>query len=231
MSTTSSKPDAHQHKIENARVFIVVYKDSVFHAKKLLESAEASGNDTSKFIFVGTDGTEIEGFRNLPLDLPQGHPISVNLAFMHVAKMCYGNKDNFIFIDADCTFLKPDAVERISFELDVRGGTVLGQPIWTVNENFHGWSWNGNAAYRWEAWERFSLASEPLPNDEAFDSFLSKKFFQEHCAGTGLYHNCLPAKNITNLKWISDNAVLMHSCSDGSVADCVVRNFKPMKYA
>jgi len=234
MSTTSSDQDAHQSKksFENARVFIVVYEGSVHLAKKLLQSAEASGNDTKKFIIVGTDGTEIKPFRNLPLDLPQGNPISANRAFMHVAKMCFDNQDDFIFLDADCTILGPEAIEKISYELMSRDGTVLGQPVWTHNDYFHGWSWNGNAAYKWQTWERFHLQLNPIPDDEPFDLWLSKKFFQGHCAGTGLYHNTLQgeSENVKNLGWLPEQAVLHHPCKDGSVADCVVAKFN-RKYA
>ena len=211
---------------ENARVFIVIYKGSVELAKKLLQSAEATGNNTSKFIFVGTDGTEMPGFRNLPLDLPQGNPISVNRAFMHVAEMCFKNQDDFIFLDADVTFLKPEAIERISFELTNRDGTVLGQPVWTNNKKFHGWSWNGNAAYKWEAWKRFDLAFDPIPDDQPFDLWLSKRFFQGHCAGTGLFHNTEHMSKVKDLKFLNETtgrlAVLHHSCTDGSVADLIM---------
>lgn len=212
--------------VENARVFVVVYKDSIHLAEKLIESAEASGNDTSKYIIVGTDGTEIGGFRNLPLDLPQGHPVSANQAFSHIAKLCYDLGDDFIFMDADCTILKKGFVERVSEELIGREGTVLGQPVWTHNDDFHGWSWNGNAAYRWHTYDTFQLEDEPIPDDEPFDLFLGKKFFQSHCAPTGLYHNTMHKSEVTNLDWIPSTAAMHHSCKDGSVADCVVNKFK-----
>lgn len=194
-------------------------------ARKLLQSAEASGNDTRKFIIVGTDGTVVPGFRNLTLDLPQGNPVSVNRAFMRVAEMCFDNQDDFIFLDPDVTFLKDHAVARITEELIGRGGTVLGQPMWTINDLIHGWCWNGNAAYKWEAWERFNLAVEPIPDDQPFDLWLSKRFFQGHCAGTGLYHNTLHKSKVTNLDWLPRDAVLHHPCDDGSVADCVVEKY------
>ena len=227
MSTSSSKPVAHHlSKNENARVFIVVYEGAIRLANKLLQSAEASGNPTGKFIFVGTDGTEMPGkFRNLPLDLPQGNPVSVNRAFMEVAEMCFKNRDDFIFFDPDVTFMKPKAIERLSFELTSRDGTVLGQPVWTHNDDFHGWSWNGNAAYKWETWERFNLENEPIPDDQPFDLWLSKKFFQGHCAGTGLYHNTLDKKNVENLDWVPEECCIHHPCSDGSVADLVMEKY------
>lgn len=227
MSITSSKQDALQKsQHSNARVFITVYEGSVHLAEKLLQSAKAAGNDISKFIVVGTDGTEIEGFRNLPLDLPQGNPISPNRAFAYVAKLCYDLQDDFIFLDSDCTFLKPNAVERITTELIGREGTVLGQPIWTHNEKYHGWSWNGNAAYRWFTWDKFNLGSEPIPDQEPYDLWLSTKFFHGHCAPTGLYHNTMHKENITDLSWIPNAAVIHHTCIDGSVADLVVNKFK-----
>ena len=222
MSTTSSEQDARQ-SLEEARVFITVYAGALHLAKKLLQSAEATGNDTRKFIIVGTDGTMIPGFRNDPLDLPQGNPISANRAFMHVAKMCYDNKDNFIFFDADVTFLRDNVVGRITEDLLNKGGTVLGQPMWTRNELIHGWCFNGNAAYKWDAWEKFNLEEEPIPDDYPFDLWLSKKFFQTQCAPTGLYHNTLPVENITDLDWIPEYSAIHHPCKDGSVADCVIK--------
>ena len=225
MSTTSSRSAVLPQSYEKARVFIVVYEGSIHLAKKLLQSAEASGNATEKFIFVGTDGTEMKGFRNLPLDLPQGNPISVNRAFMEVAEMCFKNKDDFIFFDSDVTFMKPEAIEKLSYELMSRDGTVLGQPVWTHNDECHGWSWNGNAAYKWQTWERFDLKRWPVPDDKPFDLWLSKKFFQGHCAGTGLYHNTLNKKDVENLDWVPRECVIHHPCSDGSVAECVMKKY------
>lgn len=211
--------------VENARVFVTCYEKAIPLAKKLLQSAEASGNPTGKFIFVMTDGSHMPGFRNLTLDIPQGNPISVNRAFMAVAQMCHKNRDDFIFLDPDVTFLKPEAVERLSYELMSRDGTVLGQPIWTHNDKFHGWSFNGNAAYKWQTWERFDLARWPIPDDKPFDLFLSRKFFQGHCAGTGLYHNTSHKKDVKDLKWLPEQAVLHHPCTDGSVADLVMEKY------
>lgn len=230
MSITSSEPDAlpKSSPPEKARVFVVFYRESKHLARKLLQSAEATSNPTEKFIFVGTDGCEMPGFRNLTMNLPQGNPISVNRAFMAVSKMCYNNKDDFIFLDADCTFLKPEAIERISWELTRKEGTVLGQPIWTHNDKFRGWSCNGNAAYKWEAWERFNLSEEPIPDNEPFDLWLSKKFLQGHMAGTGLFHNTEHLSQIKNLDWLEiagREAVIHHSCSDGSVSDRVVEKY------
>jgi hypothetical protein len=229
MSTTSSEQDAHPKslRLENARVFIVFYKETKHLARKLLQSAEASGNPTEKFIFVGTDGSTMPGFRNLRVDLPQGNPISVNRAFATIAELCYNNQDDFIMLDADCTFLKDHAIERISQELVRREGTVLGQPVWVHNHKFHGWTWNGNAAYRWFTWEKFNLKEEPIPDDYPFDLWLSKKFFQGHCAGTALYHNTLHKSQVKDLSFLDEapHAVLHHSCLDGSVADCVVKKY------
>lgn len=225
MSITLSERDARQKSPEKARVFVVFYKESKHLARKLLQSAEASGNPTEKFIFVSTDGSKMRGFRNLSLDLPQGNPVSVNRAFMAVSEICYNNQDDFIFLDSDVTFLKPEAVEKISFELTSRDGTVLGQPVWTHNNKFHGWSWNGNAAYKWQTWERFNLAKEPIPDDQPFDLWLSKKFFQGHCAGTGLYHQTEHLNQVKSLDWLPEQAVLHHPCTDGSVADCVMEKY------
>ncbi len=210
---------------ENARVFITCYEKAIPLAKKLLQSAEASDNPTEKFIFVMTDGSYMPGFRNLTMNVTQGSPVSVNRAFMKVAEMCYNNRDNFIFLDPDVTFLKPKAIEKLSFELEVREGTVLGQPIWTHNDTFHGWSCNGNAAYKWDVWEKFDLARWPVPDDQPFDLWLSKKFFQRHYAGTNLYHNTLHLKNVKSLDIIPEKAVLHHSCIDGSVADLVMKKY------
>ena len=230
MSITSSEQDALQKsRLEDARVFIVVYEGSVHLAKKLLQSAEASGNDTRKFIIVGTDGTKIDGFRNLTLDLPQGNPISVNRAFTHVAKMCYDNKDNFAFFDSDVTFLKPDAIGRLTEELMFREGSVLGLPVWVHNDKFHGWTWNGNAVYRDTVWQDFKLEEEPIPDDYPFDLYLSKKFFQRYCAPTVQQLQTEHKKNVKSLDWVSDNCVVHHPCSDGSLADCVMKKF--MKHA
>lgn len=210
---------------ENARVFVTVYSGNIQLARKLLQSAEATGNETSKFIFVGTDGNEVEGFRNLPLDLPQGNPVSVNRAFMEVARLCHSNGDDFIMFDADVTFVAPDAVERLSWEFSRKEGAVMAQPHYVFNDKFNGWCWNGNAIYRKDAWVTFDLANNPVPDDEPFDLFLSKKYFQRYCAPTGLISQTENKMGVKDLEWLNPQCVVHHACSDGSVADRVMEKY------
>lgn len=210
---------------ENARVFVTIYAGNIHLAKKLLQSAEATGNDTSKFIFVGTDGTEMEGFRNLPLDLPQGNPISVNRAFMEVAKICHSNKDDFILLDGDVTFVGEQAIEKLSWEFKGREGKVMGQPHWVHNHKFHGWCWNGNAVYGHDVYVLFDLEKNPIPDDDPFDLFLSRKFFQKHLAPTGLISQTMDMVGVKDLEWLDPQCVLHHACTDGTVADRVMEKY------
>ena len=157
------------------------------------------------------------------LDLPQGHPVSANRAFMEVAKMCYNNKDNFIFCDPDISFLGSNAIKKLTTELIGREGQTMHKVHWSHNTVYGGWyGAMGVVACKWDTYHKYGLERFPIPDDEPLDLWLSRKFFGPHMAPTGLIEEDQVTPDLNN---IAKDCVVWHGDKSGKLCEQILAKY------